>query len=51
VGLVGLVAGWAGDRPAYTIVDGAYAGRGFLCRRPASVQIINRLRMDAALWT
>ena len=49
--MVGLVAGWAGDRAVYAVVDGAYAGQELLRRRPANLHVISRLRLDAALWT
>lgn len=48
--LVGLVAGWAGQRTLYLVVDSAYAGRSLLEGRPAPVHVISRLRLDAALW-
>jgi hypothetical protein len=48
--LVGLVAGWAGERTIYLVYDSAYAGRTLLEGRPATVQVISRLRLDAALW-
>jgi SRSO17 transposase len=46
-----IVASWAGARSRYAVADSVYAGRTLLERRPANVQIISRLRMDAALWT
>jgi hypothetical protein len=49
--LVELVAGWAGARAVYVVADSAYAGRTILEQRPANVQVISRLRLDAALWT
>lgn len=49
--LVGVLAGWAGERSIYVVADSAYAGRTILERRPANVEVISRLRMDAALWT
>src|SRR5215210_1597789 len=49
--LVGLVAGWAGDRAVYAVVDSAYAGQELLRDRPANLHVISRLRLDAALWT
>ena len=49
--LLGLVAGWAGARPVYAVADSLYAGRALLEGCPANVQVISRLRMDAALWT
>ena len=48
--MVGVVAGWAPDRPCYLAVDSAYAGRMLLEQRPPNVQIVSRLRPDAALW-
>jgi len=49
--LVGPVASWAGERTLSVVCDSAYAGRMMLERRPPHVQVISRLRMDAALWT
>ncbi len=49
--LVALVAQWAGERPLSLVCDSAYAGRAVLEGRPATVQVISRLRLDAALWT
>jgi hypothetical protein len=49
--LVELVAGWAGDRAVYAVVDSAYAGQELLRNRPANLHVISRLRLDAALWT
>ena len=49
--LLGLVAQWAGERTIYVMADSAYAGRTLLEGRPAHVQVISRLRLDAALWT
>ena len=47
-----LAAGWAGEsRTCYLIVDSAYAARMTLEDRPTNVEVISRLRMDAALWT
>jgi hypothetical protein len=48
--MVGVVAAWAPDRTCYLAVDSAYAGRVLLEQRPLNVQIISRLRLDAALW-
>ena len=45
-----LVAGWADGRTVYAVVDSAYAARPLLEDRPANVQVLSRLRMDAALW-
>lgn len=49
--LVALVALWAGERAVYVVVDSAYAGRTVLEERPANVQVVSRLRWDAALYT
>jgi len=49
--MLAIVASWAGARSLYAVADSVYAGRTLLERRPANVQIISRLRMDAALWT
>jgi hypothetical protein len=48
--LLALVAGWADGRPVYAVVDSAYAARPLLEGRPANVQVLSRLRPDAALW-
>jgi hypothetical protein len=48
--LVALVARWAGERRVYVVADSAYAGRTILEDRPANVEVISRLRLDAALW-
>lgn len=48
--MVGLVAGWAEDRTIYLAVDSAYAGRTTLENRPDNVEVVSRLRLDAALW-
>jgi DDE superfamily endonuclease len=48
--MVGLVAQWADERTVYLVVDSAYAGRTLLEDRPANVQVISRLRLDAALY-
>jgi hypothetical protein len=47
---VGLVAGWAPTRRFYLAVDSAYAGRALLEHRPPNVDVVSRLRGDAALW-
>src|SRR5713226_6974599 len=47
---VGLVAGWAPARRFYLAVDSAYAGRALLEQRPPNVEVVSRLRLDAALW-
>jgi hypothetical protein len=49
-GMIMLVARWAGPRTVYVVVDSAYAGRTVLEERPANVQVISRLRWDAALY-
>ena len=46
----GVVAEWAGDRRVYREVDSAYAGRTVLEQRPATLEVVSRLRLDAALW-
>src|SRR4051794_35074065 len=48
--LLALVAGWADGRTVYAVVDSAYAARPLLEGRPANVEILSRLRPDAALW-
>jgi hypothetical protein len=48
--MVELVARWAGSRTIYLVVDSAYAGRTILEERPANVQVVSRLRWDAALY-
>jgi hypothetical protein len=48
---VAVMAGWAPERTIYLVVDSAYLGRTLLEQRPANVQVLSRLRMDAALWT
>ena len=48
--MVGLLAQWADERRVYVVVDSAYAGRTMLEDRPANVQVISRLRWDAALY-
>ena len=49
--LIALLASWAEERTVYVVADSAYAGRTLLEQRPANVQVISRLRMDAAIWT
>ena len=44
------MAGWADGRTVYAVVDSAYAARPLLEGRPANVQVLSRLRPDAALW-
>ena len=48
--LLALVAGWADGRTVYAVVDGAYAARPLLEGRPSNVEVLSRLRPDAALW-
>src|SRR5688572_6186272 len=48
--LVALVADWADRRTVYAVVDSAYAARPLLEGRPANVEVLSRLRPDAALW-
>lgn len=48
--MLALVADWADGRTVYTVVDSAYAARPLLEGRPANVQVLSRLRPDAALW-
>jgi hypothetical protein len=48
--LLGVVAGWAGERTIVLAADSAYAGRAVLEHRPANVEMVGPLRMDAALW-
>jgi len=48
--LLALVAGWADGRTVYAVVDSAYAARPLLENRPANVEVLSRLRPDAALW-
>src|SRR5215217_1102268 len=48
--LLALVAGWADGRTIYAVVDSAYAARPLLEGRPANVEVLSRLRPDAALW-
>ena len=48
--LLTLVAGWADGRTVYAVVDSAYAARPLLEDRPANVEVLSRLRLDAALW-
>jgi hypothetical protein len=48
--LLALVASWADGRTIYAVVDSAYAARTLLEGRPANVEVLSRLRPDAALW-
>ena len=47
--MLALVAGRADGRTIYTVVDSAYAARTLLEGRPAHVEVLSRLRPDAAL--
>ena len=49
--VLALMAAWAPERKIRVLCDSAYACRTILEQRPANVQVISRLRMDAALWT
>jgi hypothetical protein len=48
--LLTLVAGRAEGRTVYLVVDSAYAARPLLEGRPPNVQVLSRLRLDAARW-
>jgi hypothetical protein len=48
--MIVLVAHWAEERSLYLVVESTYAGRTILEDRPANVQVISRLRWDAALY-
>src|SRR5688572_24565401 len=48
--LLALVAGWVDGRTVYAVVDSAYAARPLLEDRPANVEVLSRMRLDAALW-
>src|SRR5207248_651943 len=48
--LLDLVAGWTAGRTIDAAVDSVYAARPLLEGRPANVQVLSRLRLDAALW-
>jgi hypothetical protein len=52
---IALVAGWAQDlapeRTVYVVGDTAYVNQTTVEGRPANVDVIGPLRMDAALWT
>jgi hypothetical protein len=48
--LLALMADWADGRTVYAVVDSAYAARPLLEGRPANVEVLSRLRPDAALW-
>jgi hypothetical protein len=47
--LVTLVAGWAGDRTIYAVVDSAYAARPLLEGRPSTVHVLSRLPAPKAM--
>jgi hypothetical protein len=49
--MVAVVASWAGSRRICLACDSAYAARTILEDRPGSVQVVSRLRLDAALWS
>jgi hypothetical protein len=49
--LLEVVSSWAPERTFYVVADSLYAGRAVLEHRPANVELISRLRLDAALWT
>jgi hypothetical protein len=53
--LIVLVAGWAADlapaRTVYVAGDTGYVNQTTVAGRPATVEVIGPLRMDAALWT
>jgi hypothetical protein len=52
---VAVVARWAAElapgRTVYLVGDTAYTNRTTLEGRPANVEVVGRLRLDAALWT
>jgi hypothetical protein len=48
--MVAQLAHWAGQRTVYVVVDSAYAGRTVLEDRPPNVQVVSRLRLDAAVY-
>ena len=48
--LLALIASWADGRTVYAVVDSAYAARPLLEGRPTNVEVLSRLRPDAALW-
>ena len=49
--LLALAGSWAPTRRFYAVADSLYAGRAVLEHRPPNVELISRLRLDAALWT
>lgn len=49
--LLALVSSWAPERKMHVVADSLYAGRAVLEHRPANIELISRLRLDAALWT
>ena len=52
---IAVVAGWAAERApgrtVYAVGDSAYTNRTTMEGRPANVEVVGRLRPDAALWT
>jgi hypothetical protein len=52
---IAVVARWAAalapGRTVYAVGDTAYANRATMEGRPANVEVVGRLRADAALWT
>jgi hypothetical protein len=52
---IAVVARWAAElapgRTVYVVGDTAYTNRTTLEGRPANVEFVGRLRLDAALWT
>src|SRR5207244_9228421 len=52
---IAVVARWAAElapgRTVYAVGDTAYTGRTTMEGRPANVEVVGRLRLDAALWT
>jgi hypothetical protein len=48
--MIALMAGWANGRTVYAVLDSAYAARPLLEGRPPQVEVLSRLRPDAALW-
>jgi hypothetical protein len=48
--MIVLVAHWAEERSLYVAVDSAYPGRTILEDRPATVQVVSRVRLDATVY-
>jgi hypothetical protein len=52
---IAVVAQWAADlapgRTVYAVGDTTYTNRATMERRPVNVEVVGRLRPDAALWT